>query len=125
MDYSYHVILNMLTYPGLVIALVTNLLVLRQPVTHVLLGVAFGFGVFYLTARVKPGGLGGGDVKLAALIGAALGFPNILFALIVTASASAIAILFLLVARRSTPQKTIPYAPFLSLGVMVVLMLTL
>ena len=125
MDYKYRIILNILTYPGLLIALATNLVVLHQPISHVLLGVVFGFGVFYLAARVKPGGLGGGDVKLAALIGAALGFPNILFALIVTASASASAIIFMLVARKSTAKTTIPYAPFLSLGVMVVLMLTL
>lgn len=125
MDYKYHLILNILTYPGLFMALGINLLVLHQPILYLLLGMAFGFGVFFLTARVKPDGLGGGDIKLAALIGAALGFPNILWALIVAVIASAIVIIFLFIARQGKPKDTIPYGPFLSLGVMIVLLITL
>jgi prepilin signal peptidase PulO-like enzyme (type II secretory pathway) len=121
MDYKYRVILNILTYPGVVIALVINLVILRQPILPIALGMVFAFGVFYLTAMIKPGGLGGGDVKLAALLGAAFGFPQVLFVLIVSAAASAIAIV-LLVARRSSPRPTIPYAPFLCLGAVVILL---
>lgn len=125
MDYKYHLILNILTYPGLLVALGINLLVLHQPVLSVLLGIGFGFGVFFLVARVKPDGLGGGDIKMAALIGAALGFPNVLWALMVAVAASAIAIIFLFIARHGKPEDTIPYGPFLSLGVMIVLLITL
>jgi leader peptidase (prepilin peptidase)/N-methyltransferase len=121
MDYKYRVVLNILTYPGLVIALVTNIVLLRQPVLPIALGVFFAFGVFYLTAMLKPGGLGGGDIKLAALLGAAFGFPQVLFVLIVSAAASAIAIIILLAARRQAPRPTIPYAPFLCLGAVVIL----
>jgi leader peptidase (prepilin peptidase)/N-methyltransferase len=122
MDYKYRIVLNILTYPGMVIALVTNLVLLRQPILPIALGVFFAFGVFYLTAMLKPGGLGGGDVKLAALLGAAFGFPQVLFVLIVSAAASAIAILVLLTARREAPRPTIPYAPFMCLGAVVILL---
>ena len=121
MDYKYRVVLNLLTYPGLVIALGVNLVLLHQPPLPILLGVGFGFGVFFLTDRVKPGGLGGGDIKLAALIGAAFGFPNVLLALIVSAAASAAVIIFMLTVRRRTLQASIPYAPFLCIGAMIVL----
>lgn len=121
MDFKYRVVLNILTYPGLVVALVLNIVVLQHPILPIVLGTVFGFGVFYLTARVMPDGLGGGDIKLATLIGAALGFPQVLFALIVVAVASGITIVFLLTARGGTRKDSIPYAPFLCLGVVVVL----
>lgn len=125
MDYKYRVVLNILTYPGVVIALVTNIVLLRQPILPIALGMFFAFGVFYLTAMLKPGGLGGGDIKLATLLGAAFGFPQVLYVLIVSAAASAIAIIILLAARRQAqreaPRPTIPYAPFLSLGAVVIL----
>ncbi len=121
MDVKYRIVLNVLTYPGLVIALAVNLLVLHQPPLPILLGVFFGFGIFFLTDRVKPGGLGGGDIKLATLIGAAFGFPNVLLALIVSAVTSAAVIIFMLTVRRRSLQASIPYAPFLCIGAMIVL----
>ncbi len=120
MDYKYRVVLNILTYPGVVIALVINVVVLRQPILPILLGMFFAFGVFYLTAMLRPGGLGGGDIKLATLMGAAFGFPTVLWALIVSAAASAIAIIGMLTVRRGA-KRSIPYAPFLCLGTVIIL----
>lgn len=121
MDYKYRVVLNILTYPGVVIALVINVVVLRQPILNIALGMVFAFGVFYLTAMLRPGGLGGGDVKLATLLGAAFGFPHVLWVLIVSAAASAIVIVGLLTLRRQSPRQSIPYAPFLCLGAVIIL----
>ncbi len=119
MDYRYQIVLNVLTYPGLIAALVVNIALLHIPALNVLLGVVFAFLIFYLAAMVKPGGLGGGDVKLAALIGAILGFPQVLGALLVGALASALIIVVMLL-RRRTLHDSIPYAPFLCLGALVV-----
>lgn len=121
MDYKYRLVLNVLTYPAIVLALVVNLVVLHQPMLHILLGVAFAFGLFYVTLLVRPNGLGGGDVKLAALIGAMFGFPQVLWALIASAAASAIVIAVLLLSHRLTRKDTIPFAPFLCLGALVIL----
>jgi leader peptidase (prepilin peptidase)/N-methyltransferase len=124
MDFKYRVVLNVLTYSGFVLALVLNIVILRAPVLNILLGVLFAFGIFYVTAMVRPNGLGGGDIKLAALIGAAFGFPQVLWALIASAGASAVIILFLLISRQRTTRDTIPYAPFLCLGAVVALIYT-
>jgi prepilin signal peptidase PulO-like enzyme (type II secretory pathway) len=120
-DYKYRLVPNLLTYPGIVLALVVNIVVLRQPVLHILLGVAFAFGLFYVTALVRPNGLGGGDIKLAALIGATFGFPQVLWALIASAVTSAVIIAGLLISRRFTPKDSIPYAPYLCLGAVIIL----
>ena len=121
MDLKYRMVLNVLTYPGLVVALVVNIVLLQKPILPVLLGMVFGFSIFYLTARVMPNGIGGGDIKLATLIGAALGFPQVLYALIVVAAASGVTIIYLLRVRGGSTKDSIPYAPFLCLGVVVVL----
>jgi leader peptidase (prepilin peptidase)/N-methyltransferase len=73
-------------------------------------------------ALIYPAGLGMGDVKLMLLLGAMLG-RDVLTALVLGLSAAAIPSLVLLLrGRRGT---TIPLAPFLALGGVVVLPLVL
>jgi leader peptidase (prepilin peptidase)/N-methyltransferase len=66
--------------------------------------------------------VGGGDIKLAALIGFALGFPEVLWALLVGIGSGGLVALFLLWTRRGDRQTRIAYAPFLCLGAMVALL---
>jgi leader peptidase (prepilin peptidase)/N-methyltransferase len=123
-DFKYRLVLNILTYPGIVLALLLNIVVFRSPVLNILLGVLFAFGIFYVTSLVRPNGLGGGDIKLAALIGATFGFPQVLWALIASAVVSAVIILYLLISHQRTTRDSIPYAPFLCVGAVVALILT-
>lgn len=121
-DLKYRLILNIVTYPALVIALLVQLVLLPDAVLNVVIGGVFAFSIFYIVARMKPGDLGGGDVKLAALIGVIFGFPNMLWALIVGGTAGALAAVYLVVRGSSTLRGYIPYAPFLCAGAMVALM---
>ncbi len=117
-DLKHRLVLNVLVYPAIVITLVAHLIAGQLSMTIV--GGVFAFMIFYGTALVKPGTLGGGDVKLATLIGIAFGFPNILWVLIVGAgSAAVIAGYFLLTAKGTI--RSIPYAPFLCLGALIAL----
>lgn len=117
-DLRYRLIPNVLVYPAVIVAL---LLAFAQPdfTAAALVGGGMAFGVFYLTALLQPGKLGGGDVKLAGLIGLAFGFPGMLWALLVGGSMGAIVAAYLLLAKRDIPG--IPYAPFLCLGALVAL----
>jgi prepilin signal peptidase PulO-like enzyme (type II secretory pathway) len=90
-----------------------------------LLGQLFSLGL----ARLKGQALdevafGGGDVNLAALVGLAVGWPEMLLALLVTVfSAGVFAMLFLLVQivrRRYNPYTPFAYGPFFVLGAAVV-----
>ncbi len=64
---------------------------------------------------------GGGDVMLAGLCGLVVGWPNILFALLLAVfSAGAIALL-LLATGRVTVRSAMPYAPFLLGGTVFVM----
>ena len=85
-----------------------------------LLGAALGFGLFVLIALLGRGAMGAGDVKLAGFIGLLVGYPAVLqalFAGIVFGGLAAPAAILMGRGRKST----IPYAPWLALGAMVVL----
>jgi len=65
--------------------------------------------------------MGGGDVKLAALIGLTVGFPQVLWALALGILAGGITALLLVLTPRWGPKSHIPYAPFLCLGALLAL----
>lgn len=121
-DFKYRLVLNVLTYPAIVILLALNLVTMPQQTTNILLGGVMAFGIFFLTAWLRPGELGGGDVKLATLIGVAFGFPQMLIALLVGAGIGGVVVIFLLVRRKAGWKSQIAYAPFLCLGAMVLLL---
>ncbi len=78
-------------------------------------GLAAG-GVLFLAALAYPGGMGLGDVKLAATMGLFLGravAPAMLFALI---AASAVGVALLLRHGAAARKMAIPFGPFLALG---------
>ena len=75
-----------------------------------------GGGLFYLVAVLSRGGMGGGDIKLTAMMGAFLGLRDLgvaVFLALVVGSAVGIA---LMVAGRKTRKDLIPFGPFLALG---------
>jgi leader peptidase (prepilin peptidase)/N-methyltransferase len=120
-DLKYRLVLNVLTYPAMIALLLAHLFALRTDPRTVLLGGGLAFGIFFLTAYLKPGTLGMGDVKLATLLGVAFGFPGVLWALIVGAGLGGAVAIYLLIWRRVSGL-TMPYAPFLCLGAMVALL---
>ena len=83
------------------------------------IGGAALFAFFWLLRAVRPGGMGGGDVKLAGVIGAALGFIG-WGALIVGAFAAFFIGGFvgigLMIVRRATRKTAIPFGPFMVVG---------
>lgn len=99
-----------------------------------LLGGLYGFAVFLVFYLL--GGMGGGDIKLMAAFGAILGSEKILVAAVMTGILGAIFALFYLAAvklvqlarRKETDpdapparKAMIPYAPAISLGVLLAL----
>lgn len=119
-DVRYRLIPNIVVYPAFGLLALGHFATGQSALNGALLGAGFAFFIFYSTARLKPGQLGMGDVKLATLIGFGFGFPGVLFALIVGAGTGAVAALWLLL-RKSRVTRTIPYAPFLCLGALAVL----
>lgn len=83
-DLLYHKIYNYATIPAILIGLGINASYFGYPgLINSLLGLAIGFFPFFIVFLL--GGMGAGDVKLIAAIGALKGFPFIIWAIIYTA----------------------------------------
>ncbi len=91
-------------------------------VANAAIGGGIGFAIFLVIAIVSRGGMGWGDVKLAALIGLATGFPLVFVAIIMGAILGGIVAVALMIAKKRKRQETIPFGPFLVLAAMVTLL---
>jgi leader peptidase (prepilin peptidase)/N-methyltransferase len=134
-DLEQGLILNKVVYPGMVVALLLALLpqswltqtiwltrVIEPGIASAALGGGIGFAIFLLIALVSRGGMGWGDVKLAALIGLATGFPLVFVAIIMGAILGGIVAVALVITKKRQRRETIPFGPFLALATMVTLL---
>lgn len=115
-DLRHHLIPNFLTYPAIALFVVVHLIGGTAETLHYLVGGATAFAIFFLTARLRPGSLGGGDIKLATLIGLAYGFPDMLLVFLVGVLAGGVVVIHMLLVQKRALASKIPYAPFLCLG---------
>lgn len=115
-DLERQVIPNTLVLSGLAGWL--PLWLLAQPLSlgEALGGLVLGAGFFLLPALVFPQGIGGGDIKLAGVMGLYLGWRLTLVALLLAVFAGAAVAVGLLVTGRKRRTEAIPFGPFLVLG---------
>ncbi len=94
--------------------------ILPSPVSS-LLGIIFGGGFLLIVAWAYEyftgvEGMGGGDVKLLAMIGAFLGWPSIPFTLFFASLAGSVVGLTFMIKKGVGGKFALPFAPFLCLG---------
>jgi leader peptidase (prepilin peptidase)/N-methyltransferase len=120
-DLDHMLILDKITLPSIALAYGASLL-LHHPWWFGLLGAAIGYGVPWLIGEVyllirKREGLGLGDAKLLALVGALLGWRGIVFALFGgSLLGSVIGIVSLARAKENMMRTEMPFGPFLAAG---------
>ena len=114
-DLERRIIPNRIILPALAAALVVQ--TLREPSVEWVVASAAAGAFFLALALVYPAGLGMGDVKLAAFLGAWLGW-DVLFALIVGSLLGAVGALVVVAGAREAGWRktTLPYGPFLAAG---------
>jgi len=113
-DLEHRLIPNRIIYPAIAIALLASLLDPALTVWQSLAGGIFAFGLFLLFAVIGRGALGGGDVKLAAFLGAMVGLPVAFVALFGGIVLGGLVSALLLLTRRVGLKSYIPYGPFLT-----------
>lgn len=79
-------------------------------------------GVFLVIALAYPQGMGLGDVKLVAAMGAFLGFPAIFLAIFAGSLAGSLVGIFLLATRQKRFRQQIPFGPYLAFGAIFTLL---
>jgi len=108
-----------ITLPGIVVGLATHLYPSPRDLVSPLVGLLAAGALFYVVAWASRGGMGGGDIKLAAMVGAFLGWQLVLVAIFVGVLAGGIAGLLLLILGLKGRKDPVPFGPFLALGGLV------
>jgi len=125
-DLEHGLILNKIVFPAAVVALLVSIFLSRNGVvpgiTQAAIGGGVGLVLFTLIVIVSRGGMGWGDVKLAALIGIINGTPLVFVALFVAVISGGLLAVFLLLLKARGRKQAIPFGPFLALGAMVALL---
>jgi prepilin signal peptidase PulO-like enzyme (type II secretory pathway) len=78
-------------------------------------------GLFLLIALVSRGGMGMGDIKMAALMGAMLGSTVVFAAIFMAVLGGGLISILLLVFKIKERKQGIPFGPFLALGTLAAL----
>ena len=118
-DLDHQLILNRITYPGFVIGLALAAAQGRVgPAALSALGAAALIASIVILSR---GGMGGGDIKLAGLIGAFLSWPGVAVALFAGFLAGGLVGIVLLALRLRGRKDAIPFGPALAVGGVVAL----
>lgn len=116
------VVFDSVTIPAAIIAVILNV-ALGVPLGGLLLAAAIGGGFFLLQWLVSSGRwIGGGDVRIGAMMGAMLGFPGVVAALLIAYVIGALVAVGLLSAKKTTWSSHMAFGTFLSLATVVVLL---
>ena len=122
-DLQHQILPNVITLPGVVIGLALSL-VMPPGWLSSLIGILAGGGVLlavmegYARARGVEG-LGMGDVKMLAMIGAFLGWPLMLLTLVLASFSGSAVGLALMAARLAGGKTALPFGTFLAVGAIV------
>jgi leader peptidase (prepilin peptidase)/N-methyltransferase len=120
-DLVYMIIPDVITLPGIVVGLCTSLWLTPVGVGNAVLGVLLGGGLFLLMAVLsvvilQREGMGGGDIKLIAMIGAFLGWHAVFVTIFLGAVLGALVGIILMLVRLKGRKEPLPFGPFLALG---------
>jgi leader peptidase (prepilin peptidase) / N-methyltransferase len=115
LDLRTKIIPDVVTLPGIVYELALAGFGDSPSLGPALLGAAAGSGIVFLVAVISRGAVGGGDIKLMAMLGAALGWKGALAVLAFSQVAAALVALGLLIARRAGRRDVLPVGAIISL----------
>jgi leader peptidase (prepilin peptidase)/N-methyltransferase len=119
-DLEHHLLPNAITVPGIVVGLAFSF-VTEPGWRSSLIGILVGGGVLFAIAeayyRVRhEEGLGMGDVKMLAMVGAFLGWPLTLLTLMLASLSGTVIGLMLIASKRGGLKYALPFGTFLALG---------
>jgi leader peptidase (prepilin peptidase)/N-methyltransferase len=123
-DLTHKIIPNVVTVPGIMLGLLGAATVLPTGLFDALLGIAVGGGILWGLAWASPylfgkEGMGGGDIKLLAMIGAFLGWKPALLTIMIGSLAGSVIGVALIVFGFMKREDYIPFGPYLVFGAVV------
>lgn len=134
-DLDFQVIPDVITLPGIIIGLFSASFLLPDPFSlqssalslpvvgfkNSIIGLLLGGGLFYLIVVLSRGGMGGGDIKMMAMVGAFMGWKAVFLTTFIGSLTGSIVGISLMVFKGKGRKTKIPFGPFLALGSVITL----
>lgn len=147
-DLEHMIIPNVITYPGIVVGILYNAILTNWnnagesisefnlnlsnffsllneiPILDSIFGVILGGAILLLIATVykivkKRDGMGMGDVKLLAMIGAFFGWEGVLFVIFLGSILGSIIGITVIISKKGDMRYALPFGPFLSIAAVI------
>ncbi len=120
-DLYHQIIPDVISLPGIVYGVLASFLLPWLSWQSSVIGLLVGGGIFYLIALVyylitKRQGMGGGDIKLLAMIGALQGWQALPFVIFCSSLLGSVIGIGAMVVQKKGGQTRIPYGPFLAVA---------
>ena len=120
-DIDHQIIPDVITLPGIPIFFLSAIFVMNIRPLDSLLGIFIGGGCLYLVAAGyellrKTEGMGGGDIKLLAMLGGFFGWQSLWFILLVGSLIGAAAGISIMIFKGKDMKYAVPFGPFLSMA---------
>jgi leader peptidase (prepilin peptidase)/N-methyltransferase len=128
-DLDFQIIPDRITLPGIPIGLLAGSFLLPDPFLRdsllgfrdSVIGFLAGGGLFYAIAAISRGGMGGGDIKMMAMVGALMGWKSVLLTTFLGSFSGAVFGISLMILKGKGRKTKIPFGPFLALGALITL----
>lgn len=131
-DLDYQIIPNSITLPGIPLAVVLGSTILPDPFFRYellglkasIVGLVAGGGFFYLVAILgkailKKEAMGGGDIKMMAMVGGLLGWKGVILTTFMGSLLGSITGVLLILLKGREWGSRIPFGPYLALGALI------
>lgn len=120
-DVDHQIIPDVISLPGIILGLLFSLISSHVTFRESLIGAGLGAGVLLIVAFgywavTRREGMGGGDIKLLAMIGAFLGWRAIPFTLLIASCTGSVIGIATMIRRRADSKLALPFGPFLAFG---------
>jgi leader peptidase (prepilin peptidase) / N-methyltransferase len=122
-DLEHHLLPDAITLPGIVVGLSASLF-LPPGLRDSVVGVLAGGGVLWLIGEAYyryagEEGMGGGDVKMLGMIGAFLGWQQVIITLVFSSIAGSVIGLIVIAVKRGGMKYALPFGTFLSIAAII------
>lgn len=123
-DIDHYIIPDVISLPGIPVGIIAIFFLPEMTFKTSILGVLLGGGILYTVAWTyqffaHKEGMGGGDIKLLAMIGAFVGWKGVFVTLFIGSIVGTLAGGAVMLYTRSSMKLKIPFGPFLAIGAMV------